>query len=87
MLVTASNPDATLAVTSATTTLIPSAPPASTSVPTLTGAAQRGSVLTLSPGTWSGIGNSYAYTWQRSSDGGQSWSDVAGQTCPRTRSV
>ena len=40
---------------------------------------QRGSTLTATAGTWSGIGNSTAYQWQRSSNG-TNWVDIAGAT-------
>ena len=31
-------------------------------------------------GTWSGIGNTYTCQWQRSSDGGTTWTNIAGAT-------
>ena len=77
--VTASNPDATITVASAQTTIVQGAPPASTSAPQITGLAQRTFTLSASQGAWSGIGNTYAYQWQQSSDG-FSWSDVPGAT-------
>ena len=52
--------------------------------PTLTGTAQRASTLIGTPGTWSGIGNGYAYQWQRSTDG-TTWADIAGATAHRLR--
>ena len=79
LLVTASNPDATVTATSTPTVTIPSAPPVNTVRPAISGTAQRASTLTGSPGTWSGIGNGYAYQWQRSSNG-TTWVDIAGAT-------
>ena len=79
LLVTVTNPDGTATATSNPTVTIPSAPPANTVRPTISGTAQRASTLTGSPGTWSGIGNAYAYQWQRSTDG-TSWVNIAGAT-------
>ena len=47
--------------------------------PTLSGTVQRASTLIGTPGTWSGIGNGYAYQWQRSFDG-TNWLNIAGAT-------
>ena len=69
-LVTATNADGTSGAVSSQTALVPSSPPANTVAPTFGGTAQRASVLTASQGSWSGIGNTYAYRWQRSSDVG-----------------
>ncbi len=79
-LVTAANPDGTLAVPSATTTTIPASPPANTNAPTVTGTPQRTQVLTAAQGTWTGIGNTYAYQWQHSSDSGVTWTAIVGAT-------
>ena len=79
VLVTATNADGVAAVASAPTATIPSAGPANSAVPTVTGAALRATTLTSSPGTWTGIGNTYTYQWQRSADG-SSWTNIAGET-------
>src|SRR4051794_10743680 len=79
LLITATNADGTLAVPTQPTATIPSAPPLNTAAPTIAGSAKRSSTLTASPGTWSGIDNSYTYQWQRSS-GGNSWTSIAGAT-------
>ena len=71
VLVTATNADGTTSAASAATAAVPTSPPVSTAAPTISGTAQRGSALTLNQGTWNGIGNGYAYQWQRSSDGTQ----------------
>ncbi len=79
VVVTASNPDATVSAASAATVTVPSSPPVDTVAPTVTGTAQRTSVLTTTQGTWGGIGNTYAYQWQRSSDG-TTWTSIGGAT-------
>ena len=81
VLVTATNPDGALSVPSAATATIPSAPPVNTALPTITGTAQRTMTLTAGQGTWSGIGNSYSYQWQRSADG-TTWTNLTGATNP-----
>ncbi|MGA2012891.1 MAG: hypothetical protein ABSH51_20465 [Solirubrobacteraceae bacterium] len=79
VLVTATNPDDTFAVTSAPTAAVTGAPPAFTTTPAVTGTAQRAQTLTGTPGSWTGIGNTYADQWQRSADG-QTWTNVTGAT-------
>ena len=79
VLVTATNPDATISEASQPTVTVLGAGPVNQTPPVLAGAAQRASTLTASPGVWGGLGNSYAYQWQRSPDG-STWSDISGQT-------
>ncbi|HEY2319666.1 MAG TPA: hypothetical protein VGH67_15270 [Solirubrobacteraceae bacterium] len=79
-LITAVNPDGTAATGSAATAVVSSAPPVATTAPTITGAALRGDTLTSTQGAWTGIGNAYSYQWQRSSDSGATWTNVAGAT-------
>jgi hypothetical protein len=78
-VITAVNPDGTVAVPSAATTTVSSAPPASTSAPTISGAPTRGDTLTSTPGGWSGVGNAYSEQWQRSADG-TTWTNIPGAT-------
>ncbi len=78
LLVTATNPDGTLAVPSQSTTTVLSAIPVNTVPPALAGIAQRDSVVSATQGTWSGIGNTYTYRWQRSTDNGSTWQTIAG---------
>jgi hypothetical protein len=78
MLVTATNPDGTGTAVSAPTALVPSSPPQCTAAPVVGGAAVRGSTLTASQGSWSGIGNTFAYQWQR--DTGIGFTDIPGAT-------
>ncbi len=52
-------------------------PPANTGLPTITGALQPGSVLTASPGTWTGSPTpTFAYQWERCGTGGTSCVDI-----------
>ena len=46
------------------------APPANTSVPSISGTDQQGSTLTTTAGTWSGTPTAYAYQWLRCSSTG-----------------
>ncbi len=80
VLVTATNPDATVAAASAATATVVGSLPANTGAPTISGAAQRGTALSSMPGTWTGLGNTYAYQWQRSTDGGSTWAAITGAT-------
>ena len=80
VLVTATNPDATVSASSAATATVAAAAPVNTAVPTVSGSAQRAGVLTATAGTWGGIGNVYADQWQRSADGGTTWTAIAGAT-------
>ena len=61
MRVIAANPDGTLTAASAPSSIVKGAPPASTSVPTIAGTPQRTFTLSAGQGTWTGIGNTYAY--------------------------
>ena len=78
MLVTATNPDGTGTAVSTPTALVPSSPPVNS--------ARAGTRRRCAPrldadrgqGTWSGIGNTYAYQWQR--DAGVGFTDIAGAT-------
>jgi hypothetical protein len=80
VVVTATNPDATVAAASPATITVAGAPPVSLTAPMLSGGpAVRAGVLTASIGTWSGIGNTDRYGWQRSSDGA-TWTVVTGAT-------
>ena len=68
-----------MAASSTPTASIPSAPPLKTADPVLTGTPQRGSVLTATAGTWSGLANAYTFRWQRSADG-TTWTSIPGGT-------
>jgi RHS repeat-associated protein len=47
-------------------------PPANTTVPTISGTPRQGRTLTADTGTWSNSPTSYAYQWQRCTQGGYS---------------
>src|SRR3954447_21515942 len=79
VLVTASNPDATIVEASEPTTPVLAAGPVNQAAPTVTGRAQRGLTLTGTSGSWSGLGNVTSYAWQSSPDG-VTWAPVAGAT-------
>ena len=79
VVVTATNPDATVTAASAPTVVVPSSPPVNTAPPTVSGTAQRGLTLTGTAGVWDGIGNSAKYQWQSSVDG-TNWAAITGAT-------
>ena len=81
VLVTATNPDASIVEASAPTMPVLAAGPLNETPPTVSGTAQRGLTLTGTAGTWSGIGNAISYQWQSSSDG-TTWTNIAGATAP-----
>jgi sugar lactone lactonase YvrE len=70
--VTGVNPEASATATSMTTSVISAAArPINTSVPTVTGTAKDGKVLTASPGTWTGgLPIAYSYQWQACNSSG-----------------
>jgi hypothetical protein len=80
VIITGTNPDGTSSVTSAPTATVPTAAPVNTTAPTVSGTSRRGFILTATSGTWSGIGNTLAYQWQRSTNNGTTWSSIAGAT-------
>jgi hypothetical protein len=76
--VTATNAGGSAAAESAPTGTVTSVgAPVNVFHPTMTGVLQPGGRLTARPGTWSGS-PSFAYQWQRSSDGGSTWTNVPG---------
>ena len=81
VLITATNADGTATTASVPTASVLAAAPQNTVVPTVTGTPQRGSLLAGALGTWGGIGNAYAYQWQRSPDG-TTWTTITGATNP-----
>jgi hypothetical protein len=78
--ITATNADAAVSASSAPTTAVPAEPPVNTAAPTIAGTPQRSATLTSTQGAWSGVGNSYAEQWQRSGDGGGTWTNISGAT-------
>ena len=76
--VTATNPDGAVVAFSAATDAVAKVPPSNSALPAPSGTAARTAVLTITPGTWAGPGNTYAYQWQRQS--GSDWVNIAGAT-------
>ena len=75
---TGTNADGSSQAASAASAVIIADPPVNTVAPSLTGSAQDGQTLTVTDGTWTGIGTiTYTYQWQLSTDGGTTWSDIA----------
>src|SRR5262249_19646049 len=79
-VVTATNPFGQVTATSPAVGPVQSNPPVNTVAPAVTGTTQRTYTLTATPGTWSGPNNTYSYQWQRSADGGNSYTNIAGAT-------
>ncbi len=80
VVVKATNPDATIVEASQPTTLVQDAGPLNQSAPVISGTVQRGLTLTATAGSWSGLGNTYAFQWQISADNGTTWTNVSGAT-------
>ncbi len=55
-------------------------PPQATAIPAITGTPTVGQTLTSSTGTWPGTTDNYVYQWQRSSDSGVTWTNIASAT-------
>ena len=55
-------------------------PPQASVVPAITGTKTVGQTLTSSAGTWPNTSSGYLYQWQRSSDGGVTWTSISGAT-------
>src|ERR1700759_3371844 len=80
ILVTVSNPDATVSAGSNPTAPVGTSPPSNNSLPTIRGIAQRGNTLSSTTGAWSGTGNTFTLQWQRSADSGTTWTNITGAT-------
>jgi hypothetical protein len=79
--VTATNGDGTAQATSPASAVILANPPVNTIAPTLGGTAQDGKAITVAKGTWTGMATiTYTYQWQVSTDGGATWTAIAGAT-------
>ena len=78
--VTGTNADGHVTASSPASAAVDATPPANTAAPKLTGTARRSSTLTVNAGTWRGVGNTYTYRWERSSDGGANWTTISGAT-------
>ena len=54
--------------------------PIASAIPSISGTVQSGQTLTTTSGTWPSTSSGYVYSWHKSSDGGVTWTDIAGQT-------
>lgn len=54
--------------------------PIATAIPAITGTVQSGQTLTTGNGTWPGSPDAFTYAWHRSSDGGNTWTNIGGAT-------
>ena len=62
-------------------TLVTASAPENTSLPTVSGDATVGAILSATDGAWSGApAPTFEYQWQRSADGASGWSDISGAT-------
>jgi hypothetical protein len=81
--VTAQNAAGSAIATSAVTAVVqpPSAPPANSLPPTITGTAQQGQLLNASPGTWNGTQPiTFTYQWKRCNATGSGCGTIGGAT-------
>jgi hypothetical protein len=54
--------------------------PIATVIPVITGTLEVEEEIETDNGTWPGDPNAFTYAWHRSSDGGVTWTNIAGQT-------
>jgi len=80
VLVTAGNAGGQGAVTSTQTGPVGSGAPAASVLPAVSGTLSIGQNLTSTTGVWNPGGTSWQYQWQRSTDAGGTWTNIAGAT-------
>ena len=81
--VTATNPYGVASASSAAVGPVASGAPVATSPPVINGVLRRGQVLTIG-GAWNPAGTSYSYQWQRSTDGGITWTTIGSDSSSYT---
>src|SRR5262249_21391748 len=81
--VTAKNATGSGTAASAASDTVAKSPAVNSDAPDVSGTAARGSVLTATPGTWRGGGNTYASRWQRAS-GNDTATITGGRAAPST---
>ncbi len=82
VVVTATNADGSASAPSKPSGTVVPLPPASMTLPQVTGTADRGDSLSASPGTWSNNPSSYAYQWRDCAASGGSCSAIHRGTGP-----
>ncbi|MGZ4363524.1 MAG: hypothetical protein ACXVFF_14980 [Gaiellaceae bacterium] len=81
VIVTATNSGGATQAASPASAVILANPPTNTVAPSLSATAKDGVAITVNKGTWTGVATiTYTYQWQASTDGGATWSDIAGAT-------
>jgi hypothetical protein len=79
--VTATNATGSSSATSAASAAITTGPPVNTTVPTVTGTAKDGQMLTTANGTWAGTATiAYTRQWKRCNSAGASCTNISGAT-------
>src|SRR6185437_13922014 len=63
-----------------TTATVNNTAPVNSVVPVVSGQSLQGQTVSVSTGTWSPTPTGFAYQWQRSTDGGTTWSNISAAT-------
>ena len=79
-VVTATNLAGSTAANTTATAQITTPVPVNSAVPTVSGSAIVGQVLTTTNGTWTNTPTGFTYKWQTSANGTTGWTDISGAT-------